>query len=104
MNEPSFAVVWPRGLIVNQEVCFAKRLDTLEGKTIGFMWNGVFFGDKMFPVIEKQLADRYPLSKFVFFEEFSITQGQGEIAKTIAASPEKIKQYNCDAVISGVGC
>jgi hypothetical protein len=104
VNESSYAVVWPRGKIVNQEGRLAKRLGTLDGKTIGFMWNGVFFGDKMFPVIEKELAGRYSQTKFVRFEVFSITQGQGDITKVIAASPDKLKRYNCDAVISGVGC
>ena len=104
MNEPSYAVVWPRGRRVKQEVRLAKRLDTLDGKTIGFMWNGVFFGDKMFDVIKDELVNRYPRSKFVSFEVFSITQGQGDVAEAIADSPDKFKQYNCDAVISGVGC
>jgi hypothetical protein len=104
MNEPSYAVVWPRGKRIKQEVRFAKRLDTLEGKTIGFMWNGVFLGDKMFPVIEQELANRYPRIKFVSFEVFNITHGQKDVADVLAASPDKLKQYNCDAVISAVGC
>ena len=104
MNEPSYAVVWPRGKSIKQEGHLANRLSTLEDKKIGFMWNGVFFGDKMFPVIEQELTNQYHRSKFVSFEVFSITHGQGDIARVIAASPDKLKQYNCDAVISGVGC
>ena len=104
MNELNYAVVWPRGKGIKQEGHLANRLSTLEGKTIGFMWNGVFFGDKMFPVVEQELTNRYPRSKFVRFEFFDITHGQGDLAKVIATSPDKLKQYNCDAVISGVGC
>lgn len=104
MNEPSYEVVWPRGKRITQEVHLAKRLDTLDGKTIGFMWNGVFFGDKIFRVIEDELRNRYPRTKFVSFEVFSITRGQGDAAEQIDDYPDKLKQYNCDAVISGVGC
>jgi len=104
MNEQSYAVVWPRGNSIEKQSHLAKRLDTLEGKSIGFMWNGVFFGDKMASVVKKELGKRYPRSKFTIFEVFQITHGKGDVAKVIASSPDKFKQYNCDAVISGVGC
>ncbi len=104
MEEASYKVVWPRGRRVIESARLAKRLDTLENKTIGFIWNGVFFGDKMFPVIEKELAKRYPRSKFVSYEVFGITHGRVDVAKVIDAFPDKLKQYKCDAVISGVGC
>ncbi len=103
MKEPSYAVIYPRGKRVNEEARLAKRLDTLEGKTIGFIWDGIFFGDKMFPVIQKELVKRYPQSKFVRYEVFGLTHG-GDEAKVIAGLPDKFKQYKCDAVISGVGC
>jgi hypothetical protein len=104
MNEPSYAVVWPRGPRVKQEIGLAKRLDTLDGKNVGFIWNGVFFGDEMFTVIEKALMARFHRIKLIKLEEFNITKGEGDFAKVIATSPDKLERYNFDAVIFGVGC
>ncbi|MFC1933942.1 hypothetical protein ACFLXX_02155 [Chloroflexota bacterium] len=98
-----YEVVWPRGKKVVENVRFARRLDTLEGKTIGFLWDWIFHGDKMFPVIEKELSKRYPGVKFVGYEEFGSTHG-GRESENIAALPDKFKQNKCDAVMSGVGC
>ena len=103
MVEPSYAVVWPRSKKVKQEVRLANRLNTLDGKTIGFMWDGIFSGDEMFLVIEKEIKKRYPQSNFVGYKVFGMTHG-GDEPKIISELPEKLKQYHCDAVISGVGC
>ncbi len=98
-----YEVVWPRSKATGGIVPISNRLDTLEGKTIGELWDWVFKGDKIFPVIEKELAKRYSAIKFISYQEFGVTQGADE-AKTIAALPDKLKQNKCDAVISGVGC
>ena len=79
-----------------------KRLDTLDGKTIGFLWYGIFLGDEMFRVIERKLVKRYPRSKFVSYEVFGLMDGGNE-AKVIAGLPEKLRQHKFEAVISGVG-
>ena len=98
-----YEVVWPRGERTSGIVPLAKRLDTLEGKTLCALWDWLFYGDKMFPTIEEELAKRYPESKFVSYEAFDSTHGGGE-ASMLAALPDKLKQNKCDAVISGVGC
>ncbi len=96
-------VVWPCARKVAKSTTFAKRLDTLAGKTIGELWGGNFRGDEIFPIIEKELANQYPGIKFVNYEVFGYAMG-GEEAKVIAALPDTLKQNKCDAVISGVGC
>ncbi|MFC1928248.1 hypothetical protein ACFLXK_01420 [Chloroflexota bacterium] len=97
-----YEVVWPRGKKVVESVRFAKRPDTLDGKTVCNLWDWAFRGDKMFPVIEKELAKRYPGIKFVGYEEFGSIHGARE-ADVIASLPDKLKKNKCDAVISGVG-
>ncbi|MDP2951742.1 MAG: hypothetical protein Q8O76_00310 [Chloroflexota bacterium] len=94
---------WPRGRQVIQMARFAKRLDTLQSKTVGILWDGVFRGDEIFPLLEKGLARRYPGMKFISYREFGSTHG-GDESKVLAALPEKLKQYQCDAVLSGMGC
>ena len=98
-----YEVVWPRGKQVVKSGRFAKRLSTLDGKTIGELWDWRYDGDKVFPTLEKALAKRYPGIKFVSYQVFGSTYG-GDEAKVIAALPEKLKQNKCEAVISGVGC
>ena len=98
-----YEVVWPRGRRVVEHALYARRLDTLEGKTIGEVWDWIYMGDKIFPWIEKELAKRYPGIRFIGYEAFGSTHGADE-ANVLAALPDKLKQNKCDAVISGVGC
>jgi hypothetical protein len=102
-GEKMYEVVWPRGKRATRDVHLAKRLDKLEGKTIGSLWNFAFRGDEIFPIINKELERRYPKTKFVSYEMFGSTHG-GDEAQTIAALPEKLRQNKVDAIISGIGC
>ena len=103
MNNPGYEVVWPRGKKAAETVHLAKRVSSLEGKTVCTLWDWLFHGDKIFPIIEKELAKRYPGIKFVSYEVFGSTHGSEE-AEVLAALPNKLKQNKCDAVLSGVGC
>ena len=98
-----YEVVWPRGKRPRSGVVLAKRLDTLNGKTVAEVWDWIFHGDEMFAVIEKELAKRYPGIRFVSYEKFGNIHGAEE-AKVLAALPDRLQQNKCDAVISGVGC
>ena len=98
-----YEVLWPRGRKAEGTLSLASRLDTLEGKTVCELSPGTFRADEIFPMIEKELAKRYPGIKFVNYKEFGSTHG-GDETKVLAAIPDKLKQNKCDAVISGVGC
>ncbi len=98
-----FEVLWPRGKRVAEAGRFASRLDTLDGKTVGALWDWAFRGEQVFPALGKELARRYPGLKFVSYETFGSTLG-GEEARTVAALPDKLRQNGCDAVVSAMGC
>ncbi|MFC2059295.1 hypothetical protein ACFLTS_06665 [Chloroflexota bacterium] len=98
-----YEVVWPRGNKTTETTSFAKRLDTLEGKTIGELWNWVFRGDEIFPAMEKEMSKRYPGIKFASYETFGSMHG-GEEGKALEDLPDKLKQNKCDAIVAGVGC
>ena len=98
-----YEVVWPRGRKEMETARLAQRLDTLEGKTVGELWDWVFRGNEIFPMIEKELAKRYPGINFINYEMFGNMHGGGE-AKVIANLPDKLKQFKFDAIISGIGC
>lgn len=81
----------------------AARLDDLDGKRIGFLWDYLFRGDELFPVLEKELSQRYPGIEIVGYEEFGNTHGSDEVER-IAALPEVLTARHIDAVVSGMGC
>ncbi len=103
MTESGYEVVWPRGKRNTPGVHLAKRLDTLQGKTICELWSWMFRGDEMFAVLEKELGKRYPGVKFVSYEKFGHIYG-GDERQVLAGLPQKFKEYKIDAAISGVGC
>jgi hypothetical protein len=101
-----FSVCSPLGGELVEQVSAAARLRSLEGATIGELWNGVFKGDVSFPVIRQALLERFPGLKIVPFEEFPHLHGgdnpsqQNERAREVA---RMARDRGCDAVISGNG-
>jgi hypothetical protein len=102
-NLNTYAVVWPSGKRIASGAKLAKRLKTLEGKVVCELWDWIFKGDVIFDTFERELAKRYPGIKFVSWREFGEIHGANE-KEVLDALPEKLKQFNCDAVICGVGC
>ncbi|MFH1087458.1 MAG: hypothetical protein V1737_02575 [Chloroflexota bacterium] len=98
-----YEVVWPRGRRVVEAGHFAKRLDSLEGKTVCALWDYLFRGNDMFPALGKELTKRYPSLKWVSYEKFGSTHG-GDEHKTLADLPGKLRESGCDAVVSAMGC
>jgi len=89
-------------------ITMAPRLNTLEGKTIGQIWNGGFRGDESFPMIERMLREKYPTVKMVPYSEFPVitiaSLHPEKKQETLAALRARIKNTGCDAVITGNGC
>ncbi|MCW5603815.1 MAG: hypothetical protein KIT18_04630 [Burkholderiales bacterium] len=99
-------VVSPLGQEAVRQAGAAPRLDSLNGKTIGEFWNGVFKGDQTFPVIRRLLLQKFPDLKVIPFTEFPHAPGsdhpskQRELARQMAVLA---REKGCDAVISGNG-
>ncbi len=98
-----YQALWPRSPRQTKVKALAKRLDTLEGKTIAQVWDQVFRGNEVFEFLEEGIKARYPGVKFVNWREFGNTHGSDERA-VVAALPAKLKELGVDAVISGMGC
>jgi hypothetical protein len=96
-------VLWPRGKKTVEVVSLAKRLDTVEGKTIGQLWDDLFRGDEIFPMLEQALAVRFPGVRFVSYKIFGSTHGREE-QRVVAELPARLRQHGVDAVISGMAC
>jgi hypothetical protein len=98
-----YRVVWPRGAGTVRASDVAPRLSTLEGKTIGQLWDDLFRGDEIFPILEEELGLRFPGGRFVRYDTFGSTHGRHE-GKVLAELPEMLRRHQVDAVISGMAC
>ena len=96
-------VLWPRGRKTATARAVAPRLTTLDDATIGEVWDDLFRGDEIFPMLREELGRRYRNVKFVDYKTFGSTHGAAE-HKTIAEMPDRLKTLGVDAVISGMAC
>ncbi len=99
-------VISPTGSEAVEFKNLAKRLDTLNGKTVCEVWNEDFKGDIMFPIYRELLKERFPDVKIVPYTElpFASLKGtpsyQRQVLNEIVA---KLKEKGADAVITGNG-
>jgi hypothetical protein len=102
-NDGHYEVLWPRSPRQVQLQPLAKRLESLEGKTVAQLWDYVFRGDEVYALLEEGLRARFPNIRWVSYKEFGNTHG-GEEREVVAALPRRLKEHKVDAVISGMGC
>ena len=98
-----YDVVWPRSPRTAEPVSLAPRPASLEGKRIAFLWDYLFRGDEIFPVLERELTERIPGVSFVSWEEFGTPHGAGE-HEVLAGLGKRLRELGVDAVVSGMGC
>ena len=102
-TEPTYDVVWPKSTRGVQRRRLATRLDDLAGKRVAFLWDYLFRGDEIFPVMAAELTARFPDIELVGYEVFGNTHG-GDEAEMVAGLPHGLAQRHIDAVVSGMGC
>lgn len=102
-REPEHAVVWPRSPRGVQQRRRAARLDDLAGKRVAFLWDYVFRGDELFPVLADELRARYAGVEIVDYAEFGNLHGADE-KERVGRLPDDLRTRGVDAVVSGMGC
>ena len=102
-GESIFEVVWPQSPQGVQGRRPADRLETLNGKRIGFLWDYIFRGEEIFPILERELASRFTGIEIVGYDIFGNTHGPDE-SQVVGEIPNTIAARGVDAVVSGVGC
>ncbi len=102
-SQGKYRVVWPRGKKVVERAAPAHRLDSLNGKTIAELWDFIFRGEEIFPVIEAELSARFDGVRFLSPDRFGNTHSTEE-REVLAALPDRLRELGVDAVISGMGC
>ena len=106
MNPNDVGVISPLGLPATQNKGIAPRLDSLDGKTIGEVYNHHFKGDQMFGLYRQLLKQRYPGVRIVPYTELPASFVGGDPASHRRAAQEVAalaKEKGCDALITGNG-
>lgn len=98
-----YAALSPVGPRVVPPITPAPRPGSLSGKTIGFLWNGLFRGDEIFPMLSEFLSAREPSIRLIDFRAFGLVFG-GDENEVLADLPRRLRELGVDAVIGGVGC
>ena len=101
--EPNYDVVWPKSPRGAQRHRAATRLATLDGARIGFVWDYMFRGEEIFPVIAEELRRRHPGVEIVGYDTFGNIHGPQEHA-LVEALPGTLDEHGIDAVVVGNGC
>jgi hypothetical protein len=101
--EHTYDVVWPRSPRGVQRHRRAPRLDSLDGKRVAFLWDYLFRGDELFPLLESELTARFDCVEVLGFEVFGNLHGADEKAR-VSRLPDDLRTLEVDAVVSGMGC
>lgn len=99
--EPVYEVVWPKSPLGVQPRRAADRLTTLEGARIGLVWDHMFRGEELFPVLATELQRHG--AQVVGWEAFGNVHGPDEHA-VVEALPDALRRHRVDAVVVGNGC
>lgn len=101
-QEEVHKVVWPLGKLAYSAYALNDRLGDLNGKVIGELWDRVFRGEEIFPAIRAALKERFPEARFIDYTQFDDIQGPHQ-REALDKLPKLLRQYGCDAVITGIG-
>ena len=102
----TISVISPEGLPLGATRNIAPHLGTLDGKTIGEVYNNHFKGELMFETYRRLFKQKFKGVKIIPFTEFPIVyvggdaESQKKIAKEIA---DLAKLKGVDAIITGNG-
>ena len=101
-GEPHYEVVWPLGRPAYEERPPNARVADLNQAVVGELWDYLFRGEEIFPILREQLKARYPGIRFVTYEVFGNVHGPRQ-RELIARVPQLLSEHRVDAVISAIG-
>ncbi len=101
--EPNYEVIWPRSPRGVQRRRRAARLESIDGTRIAFLWDYVFRGDELFPVLARELTTRFAGVEVLNYDVFGNLHGADEKDR-VGRLPDDLRNRGVDAVVSGMGC
>ena len=101
-DEPQYEVMWPLSNKAIDKKDASARLPNLNGKVICELWDVIFRGETIYPMVREYIKSKFPGVKYVPYTEFGNFHGarEKEVTSTL---PEKLKAHGADAVIVGIG-
>ena len=99
-------VISPEGLPLGATGTASRQLATLEGKTIGEVYNNHFKGELMFQTYRRLFKEKYPGIRIIPYDEFPIVYVGGDAASQKRTAKEiavLARERGCDALITGNG-
>ena len=102
INEPRYEVLWPLSRRAVKATAAAPRLPDLNGKTVCELWDVIFRGETIYPLVREYIKARFPRVRFVGYSEFGNFHGVHEHQVT-AVLPDKLRAHRADAAIVGIG-
>jgi len=101
-TEARYEVLWPLSRRAVREAKAAPRLPDLNGKTVAELWDVIFRGETIYPLVREYIQARFPGVRFVGYSEFGNFHGAREHEVT-ASLPDKLRAHKTDAAIVGIG-
>jgi hypothetical protein len=101
-GEERHEVLWPLSSRTVKGTAAAPRVPDLNGKTVCELWDVIFRGETIYPLVREYITARFPRVRFVGYAEFGNIHGAREHGVT-AALPDKLRAHGADAAIVGIG-
>jgi hypothetical protein len=87
-HEPRYDVLWPLSRRAVTVSAAAPRIADLNGKTVCELWDVIFRGEIIYPLVREYIKAKFPRAKFVEYSAFGNLYGPRERA-VVAELPEK---------------
>ena len=101
---PFYEVVWPSATKQRREQRLMDRPPSLDGKKVGFVWDYIFKGDRIFELTKKEMSRRFDHIQFVDYPVFGNIHGTDkEERSSVGDLPTRLADLEVDAVVVGVG-
>jgi hypothetical protein len=100
--EPHYAVLSPLSRKNAGTTAAAPRLADLNDKTVCEIWDGIFRGETIYPLVREHIRGKFPRVRFVDPSAFGNFYGARD-REILSALPEKLKAHGVDAAIVGIG-
>jgi hypothetical protein len=101
--EPTYDVVWPQAPAGAQPQRLAATPTTLTHKRVAFIWDYMFRGEELFPVLEQVLRKRFDGLEVVGYDKFGNIHGPNERA-VVQDLPDQLRRHRIDVAVVGNGC
>ena len=102
-NEPKYDVLWPLSRKAVKRTAAATRLPDLNDKVVAELWDVIFRGETIYPLVREYIQKRFPRVKFVPYNEFGNFHGAREEQNIGERLPDQLREHGADAVIVGIG-